>query len=65
LVGFDDLDVVAHLDVPLTTVAQDAFQIGQLAAELLVRRLRGEATGTQRHVVPTSLVVRRSCGFSV
>ena len=56
LVGFDDLDVVAHLDVPLTTVAQDAFQIGQLAAELLVRRLRGEAEIRLRLHGPTTTV---------
>ncbi len=65
LVGFDNLDVVAHLDVPLTTVAQDAFQIGQNAVDLLIRRLHGEAQNAQQSVVPTTLIVRRSCGSAL
>ncbi len=62
LVGFDDLDIVRHLDVPLTTVAQPAGELGRTAMALLGRRIRGEAKGTQRAILPTRLIVRQSCG---
>lgn len=62
LVGFDDLEVVAHLDVPLTTVAQPTFEIGRTAVEVLMRRISGETDCWQRVILPTRLVVRRSCG---
>ncbi len=62
LVGFDDLDFTAYLDVPLTTVAQPAFEIGETAVEMLARRISDRVAGSQQIVLPTRLVVRRSCG---
>jgi len=62
LVGFDDLDFTAHLDVPLTTVAQPAFEIGETAVEMLSRRISDRVATSQQIVLPTRLVVRRSCG---
>ncbi|HIC89014.1 MAG TPA: GntR family transcriptional regulator [Anaerolineae bacterium] len=62
LVGFDDLDMVSHLEVPLTTVAQPIFEIGRTAAEIVIDRLQGRIRERQQRVLPTTLVVRRSCG---
>ncbi len=62
LVGFDDLDIASQIDVPLTTVAQQVFEMGRLAAEVVIRKIRGEATGVEQHILPTRLIVRRSCG---
>lgn len=65
LVGFDNLDITAQLDTPLTTVAQPAYEIGAKAAELLVQRIRGEVLYPQRVILPTTLIVRQSCGASL
>jgi GntR family transcriptional regulator of arabinose operon len=62
LIGFDNLDFTAHLDVPLTTVEQPAFEIGRTAVEALARRIRGKVEGWKQIILPTRLVVRRSCG---
>ncbi len=62
LVGFDNLDFTAHLDVPLTTVEQPAFELGRKAVEILLRRIQGEIVGWQQVILPTRLVVRHSCG---
>lgn len=62
LVGFDNLDFTMHLDVPLTTVAQPAAEIGQQAVRALVRRINGQADDWQQIILPTRLVIRRSCG---
>jgi len=62
LVGFDNLDFTQHLDTPLTTVEQPAFEIGQAAVEALVRRINDDSTPPQRIILPTRLIIRQSCG---
>lgn len=62
LVGFDNLDFTMHLDVPLTTVEQSAFEIGRRAVETLLVRIKDASSPKQQVIVPTRLVVRRSCG---
>lgn len=58
--GFDDCDDSRYLRVPLTTVRQPMFEQGKLAVRALTEYIRsGEP---QRVVLPTELVVRRSCG---
>ncbi|HEU5013422.1 MAG TPA: GntR family transcriptional regulator [Roseiflexaceae bacterium] len=62
LVGFDDLHFAQHLHPPLTTVAQPRLEIGLRAGNLLINRVEGQ-NGPARHIeLPTSLVVRESCG---
>lgn len=58
--GFDDIKLVSYMDVPLTTVTQDAHTIGQLAARTLLDRLDGGSTPTDYHSVPTRLQIRMS-----
>ena len=61
LVGFDDEGIVnTLLDVPLTTVAQDAVTLGRRAAELLIERIEGHDGPSRGKVVPTELRVRAS-----
>jgi len=62
LVGFDNLDISAHLDTPLTTIAQPSFDIGFTAGELLLCQIKQETSCTQRRILPVQLIVRRSCG---
>lgn len=62
LVGFDNLDFTMHLDVPLTTVEQAAFELGKRAVETLLARIKDPSNPRQQVIVPTRLVVRRSCG---
>lgn len=40
--GFGDADFAAHMNPPLTTVHVDGAQIGELAAQQLLARFRGE-----------------------
>lgn len=63
--GFDDIDLAAHLQVPLTTVAQDSFSIGKRAAQRLIERLDGYSGPTQCEIVPTQLRIRSSTGVVV
>lgn len=60
LIGFDDFALADLLDPPVAVVAQDPRRIGQLAAELLFDRIRGERTTPEVHTVPSRLIIRRS-----
>jgi LacI family transcriptional regulator len=60
VVGFDDMDFVSHLEVPLTTILQDPFALGQEAARLLLQRMEGTNVKPRQVILPTRLVVRAS-----
>ena len=62
LVGFDDLDISAHRDVPLTTIAQPALEMGKTAAEMIICRIEQSLPCVVQRILPTRLVVRQSCG---
>ena len=65
IVGFDDVDLAAHLETPLTTMAQDTFCIGKRAAQLLIDRLDGYTRGSSCEYIPTQLRVRSSTSVNV
>jgi LacI family transcriptional regulator len=66
LVGFDDFELAPLLAVPLTAVRQPAAQLGQSATRILLDWIQGSPSETRSlhaHVVlPTELIIRRSCG---
>lgn len=64
LVGCDDDAVASLVTPPLTTVRQDAHQIGVCAAKMLIRLLEGEPV-ERAHVLPVELIVRESCGATL
>ncbi len=61
LVGYDGIEISAHLFPPLTTVLQPSLQIGQTAAQILLERLGSKERGNPKHVVlKPQLVVRET-----
>ena len=61
VLGFDDLDVSAHLEPPLTTMAQPFLKIGRAAAELLLRRINGDQGNFEQIALEATFAVRESC----
>jgi LacI family transcriptional regulator len=60
LIGFDDI-LLADLLVPgITVIAQDPVAIGRTAAQALFRRLDGDRSPTQHHIVLTRMITRGS-----
>jgi LacI family transcriptional regulator len=60
LVGFDDILLADLLEPGITVIAQDPAAMGKMAAELLFRRLDGDRSPTEHHVVLTKMVTRGS-----
>jgi DNA-binding LacI/PurR family transcriptional regulator len=63
--GFDDTDPAIHLEIPLTTVAQDPFMIGKEAARLLIGRIEGASEPARLVLIPTQLHIRKSTAVPV
>jgi LacI family transcriptional regulator len=63
VVGFDDLPEFMFMKPFLTVARQPAYEMGRLAAELLLKRITGEMFEEHREfVLPVEIVVRDSSG---
>jgi GntR family transcriptional regulator, arabinose operon transcriptional repressor len=62
IVGMDDVKYASLLPVPLTTIHQDCAGIGAIAMVTMLERLEHPELPVRDVLVPTKLVVRRSCG---
>lgn len=60
VVGYDDIALAAYCSPPLTTIRQNLPLAGQLLVERLLSQIDGTPAGPV--MLPTELIVRRSCG---
>jgi len=61
VVGYDDLPVTRFMDPPLTTVYQPKYEVGNLAAELLIDQIKAGSSWSPRTIkLSARLVVRKS-----
>jgi LacI family transcriptional regulator len=61
VIGFDDIQMSRFVYPALTTVGQSILQLGETAAQLLLRRITGPFDGEAQQVVITpDIVVRES-----
>jgi LacI family transcriptional regulator len=61
LIGFDDMPWAASLRPPLTVIAQPVFEMGAVAARLLMGRIQEPGSPIQQVTLDTKLIVRASC----
>ena len=61
VIGFDDVTYTAQMSPPLTTIHQPLFEMGKMAASILLRLIAGETLESKHMELSTSLVVRESC----
>ncbi|MGG1576259.1 LacI family DNA-binding transcriptional regulator [Fictibacillus sp. NRS-1165] len=64
LVAFDDIEAAKYSSPPLSTVKVYTKEMGQTGVKLLMDRMKGRELPV-KVTVPTSLVIRQSCGTSV
>ena len=60
VVGYDDVRLAAFANPPLTTIAQPKYEMGVVAATMLLERIRAPQAPAQRRVFESSLVTRKS-----
>lgn len=62
LAGFNDIPLAGLVNPPLTTVSAPAAQMGLEAMKMLQSLMAGKRPLRQHLLLPTSLVIRQSCG---
>jgi LacI family transcriptional regulator len=60
IVGFDDVRPASFSNPPLTTIAQPKYEMGVVAATMLLERMRNRSMPPRRRLLNTSLLTRRS-----
>ncbi|RON85015.1 LacI family DNA-binding transcriptional regulator [Pseudomonas fluorescens] len=60
VIGFDDIQMSRYVYPALTTVGQSILQLGEMAAEVLLRRIATPSLGTDQRIVTPSIVLRES-----
>lgn len=60
VMGFDDTSIAKMYNPAISTVAQPQVEIGELAMELLVKRMTGDKQPTSFNILPHHLVIRKT-----
>jgi LacI family transcriptional regulator len=61
IIGFDDIQLAAYTQPPLTTIAQPKEAIGTGAADMLLERLRAGRSEPRRLILQPELRIRHTC----
>ncbi|MBN2189846.1 MAG: LacI family DNA-binding transcriptional regulator [Candidatus Aureabacteria bacterium] len=61
IIGFDDIRLSRYVDPPLTTVRQPIYEIGKLAAQMLIYIVEGKLQAPVSKILQTELIERSSC----
>lgn len=63
VIGFDNVAIAGYLNPALTTVHVDACGLGSQAVRMMLGAIEaGPGQASVRHVIPTELKIRESCG---
>lgn len=63
LIGYDETIWAKHLNPPLTTVRQPAYEMGKIAAKNLIQKINSKTARKPKHVVlEPDLIIRSSSG---
>lgn len=60
VVGYDDITLASYFSPALTTVRQHIPRAGRILVDKVLRMASGESADSE--IIPTELIVRRSCG---
>ncbi|MCK4795256.1 MAG: LacI family DNA-binding transcriptional regulator [Desulfobacteraceae bacterium] len=61
LAGFDDIDIAAYCDPPLTTIRVPGYEMGRIAMRALSEMIKNGESEVRQYCLETHLVVRESC----
>ncbi len=61
IAGYDDIEQAAMLPVPLTTIHQRKFQLGKIAAKILIDEINNNESAKQKIILQPELIIRKSC----
>lgn len=60
IVGFDDISIASFSNPALTTINHPKYDMGFLAASMLIERIQDEEQSHRKEILPTELILRQS-----
>jgi len=60
LMGFDNVEILEHLDIPLATINQNFYDIGGMAAKTVIDMIEHGYCDSRENIIPVELVVGES-----
>lgn len=60
ILGFDNIEISAFLEPPLSTISQPLYEMGALGARKLIDLIEGEKKEPTIDVLGTDLIIRKS-----
>ncbi len=60
VIGLSNIDMSKYSNPPLSTIDVPKTEIGEIAAEILISRIKGDTSLPKKIILPTSLIVRNS-----
>ena len=62
LAGFDNIGISEHMDIPITTVEQNFYEMGMRAAEIVVNKIEQGKKEYAQVIIPVKMLERQSSG---
>jgi DNA-binding LacI/PurR family transcriptional regulator len=63
LVAFDEMDWMSLIKPQLTVIAQPSYELGKVAAELLLKRMEDKEAAVREIILEPTLIIRQSCAM--
>jgi DNA-binding LacI/PurR family transcriptional regulator len=61
IAGYADLNIASAMYPELTTIRQDGYTVGKMAAELMLQRISNPDMPIKHEIIPVELQIRDSC----
>ena len=64
MIGFSNLDLTDLLSPSLSVIRQPAYEIGQIATQLLIKQIENKrpTTDFEKIILPPQMIIRESSG---
>ena len=57
---FDNYPMAEYMTPPLTAIDVDTYRLGEMAAELLIHKIKETGPVNKNNLIPTELIIRES-----
>ena len=59
--GFDDIDIAAYFNPPLTSIKTPCYEMGRMAANIMIDAMESRTSPRVQYLLDTELIVRGTC----
>lgn len=61
ILGYDDIEMTKYTIPPLTTIAQEKYELGKKSVERIIDKLNTDKKENKRIIIKPELIIRESC----